>query len=157
MSSTSENSLSACTLHCYRLSALLFNHYKIISPEMHLPHWCLHTVNRQHAFIGHACSDEWIGQLLLPVKCSEGTGYTTSCCPSWHGDELLFSLQLWGDWGYQWRGQGLLFGHPRGPDSHGDSEVSACFHSWGRLPHPVVCGLGSQVFFRELWLYCNSL
>ena len=38
-------------------------------------------------------------------------------------------------------GRGLIFGHHQGPDSHGDCEVSACFHPWGRLHYHADCGL----------------
>ena len=48
-------------------------------------------------------------------------------------------LHLWGDWWYQWRGWGLLFGHSRGANSHGNSEVSAWEH------------VMTLISFLELW------
>ena len=35
------------------------------------PQWCLNTMNRQHTFIGHVCSNEWIGISMPAITPSE--------------------------------------------------------------------------------------
>ena len=58
-----------CYLYCYALY-----HSKTIHASI-WPQWCLNTMNRQHAYIGHTCSTELIGISMPAITPSETQWY----------------------------------------------------------------------------------
>ena len=69
-----------CYLYCYALY-----HNKTIHASI-WPQWCLNTMNRQHAYIGHTCSTELIGISMPAITPSE---------TQWKGAALYLVYTVW--------------------------------------------------------------